>query len=241
MSAGVIINSASLDRKLARFAALSSKSLREATEEGARRFVQNAIRNTPPMILRSTPAAAKREWTQRVTKSFTTHRVTKKGYMKDAELRRLLAAKKRKEAEAATRKHEAQLAILQAEIDGDKKRMQYLKDEQRVAELTAQYRRQGLADAEAAARRMVAAEIEAAAVRDKAGKKEEARAKRMTSSWIQSPQASVGGGGRSYLVGGEAILAESRKQTTGIIQCRDRIDRLRSTPIKVEVTSTIGQ
>ncbi len=96
MPTGVTINSASLDRKLAQFAALSSKGLREAAEEGARRFTQNAILNTMPMILSSSPATAKREWTERVTRSFTSFRLTKQGYRKDAEVRRLLAAKKKK-------------------------------------------------------------------------------------------------------------------------------------------------
>ncbi len=95
MSASVTINATALERKLARLAILSRKDMPELLTEGARRFAQNAVRNTPPMILSSTPAAARREWTQRVTLYFESHRVGKKGYRKDSELRRLLAAKKR--------------------------------------------------------------------------------------------------------------------------------------------------
>lgn len=96
MSAKVTINSVSLDRKLAKMAMLGGKELEEAVRDGAKRFVGNAIRNTMPMILTSTPNAARRQWENRVTQHFTTHRVTKKGWRKDSELRKLLAAKKKK-------------------------------------------------------------------------------------------------------------------------------------------------
>ncbi len=95
MSASVTVNATALERKLARLALLSKKDLPDLLKEGARRFAQNAVRNTPPMILSSSPAAARREWTKKVTLYFETHRVTKAGYRKDAELRRLLAAKKK--------------------------------------------------------------------------------------------------------------------------------------------------
>lgn len=96
MSAKVTVNSANLDRKLAKFAVLGNKGIEEAVREGARRFVGNAIRNTMPMMLTKSPASAKAEWTSRLTQNFTTHRVTKKGWLNDAELRKLLAAKKRR-------------------------------------------------------------------------------------------------------------------------------------------------
>ncbi len=96
MSAKVIINSSSLDKKLAKMAILGKKGMEDAVRDGAKRFISNAVRNTLPMILTSTPGAAKAEWTNRVTQHFTTHRITKKGWRKDAELRKLLAAKKKK-------------------------------------------------------------------------------------------------------------------------------------------------
>ena len=95
MSATVTINSASLDRKLAKFAILGQKSLEDALIEGARRFTTQAVRNTMPMILTKNPSTAKSEWTNRVTHYFATHRITRKGYRKDAALRRLLAKKKK--------------------------------------------------------------------------------------------------------------------------------------------------
>lgn len=96
MSATVTINSASLDRKLAKFAILGQKTLNEALTEGARRFTTQAVRNTMPMILSKNPSAAKSEWTNRIVHHFETHRLTKKGWRKDAELRKLLTAKKKK-------------------------------------------------------------------------------------------------------------------------------------------------
>lgn len=96
MSAKVTINSSSLDKKLAKMAILGQKGMEDAVRDGAKRFISNAIRNTLPMILTSSPGTAKAEWTNRVTQHFTTHRLTKKGWRKDAELRKLLAAKKKK-------------------------------------------------------------------------------------------------------------------------------------------------
>lgn len=94
MSATVSINSSSLDRKLAKFAILGQKALEDALVEGAKRFTTQAVRNTMPMILSKNPSAVKREWTNRITHYFETHRITKKGYRKDAVLRRLLAHRK---------------------------------------------------------------------------------------------------------------------------------------------------
>ncbi len=95
MSATVTINSASLDRKLAKFAILGQKTLEDALIEGAKRFTTQAVRNTMPMILTKNPSTAKSEWTARVTHYFETHRITRKGYRKDAALRKLLAKKKK--------------------------------------------------------------------------------------------------------------------------------------------------
>ncbi len=95
MSATVTINSASLERKLAKFAILGQKTLDEALTEGARRFTTQAVRNTMPMVLSKNPSQVKAEWTTRVTHHFETHRITKKGYQSDASLRRMLTKKKK--------------------------------------------------------------------------------------------------------------------------------------------------
>ncbi len=90
----VIINATVLQRKLARLSVLSNKDMPELVREGARRFTQNAVRNTPPMILSSTPASAKKAWTDRVTSNFETYRIGPDGYRSDTAVRKLLAAKK---------------------------------------------------------------------------------------------------------------------------------------------------
>lgn len=48
--------------------------------------------------------------------------------------------------------------MLQAEIAGNEKRLEILKQQQRITQLTAEYQRQGLEDAEARAKLMVALE-----------------------------------------------------------------------------------
>lgn len=91
----VSINAARLEAKLAQMAILQQRGLRETLEMGAKRFIQQAVRNTMPMILSESPSAARQKWTERVTNYFREHRVTKDGYMKDSELNRLLRQKKK--------------------------------------------------------------------------------------------------------------------------------------------------
>ncbi len=153
--------------------------------------------------------------------------------------------KKRKEEEkrqqdmAETRAaYEAQLAVLQAEAAQDEKRLLLLKQEQRIVQLTAEYRKQGFADAEQMARRMAQAEQEAEEAREKARKKEAAAARRMSGTWIQNSQSAVGGGGRAYLVGGDAILSESKKHTILLREVKDEISKQRT---NFTVNSVIGK
>ncbi len=146
--------------------------------------------------------------------------------------------KKKQEIAESRAEYERKLAILRAETAEDEKRLAILKAEQRLAELTAEYRRQGFEDAEAMARKMLIAELEAAEVREKEQKKEKAHARRMSAAWIQSSLASVGGGGYSFLVGGEAMLSESKKHTSLLREVRDGINR-KTGPLTV--TTVIGK
>ncbi len=157
---------------------------------------------------------------------------------KAAEKKRQEEEKKSQEIAQSREDYERQLAILQAEVAQDERRLALLKAEQRIVELTAQYRRQGLEDAEQLARRMVQAELDAAAVRQKEQKKEAAAARRMSASWIQNSQAAVGGGGRSYLVGGEAMLSESKKHTVLLREVRDEVAKQRT---NFSVNAVIGK
>lgn len=103
--------------------------------------------------------------------------------------------------------------ILQAEIAGNEKKLQQLKMQQRIVQLTAEYQRQGIADAEAAARRMAALELKAEAVRLKADSiAQDSGRGRDSGTRISSSLASVGGGGRSILLGGP-LVTEGKKHT----------------------------
>ncbi len=157
---------------------------------------------------------------------------------KEAEKKRQEDEKRQQEMAATRAEYERQLAILQAEAAQDERRLALLKQEQRITQLTAEYRRQGFADAEQMARRMVQAEQDAEAVREKSRKRDEASARRIAGTWIQSSQASVGGGGRSFLIGGDAILSESKKHTVLLREVRDEVSKQRR---DFTVTSVIGK
>ncbi len=150
----------------------------------------------------------------------------------DAE-KKLENEKKRKAEIAASREeYERQLAILKAEAAQDERTLAVLEQEKRVAELTAEYRRQGFEDAEAMARRMAQAELDAEIAREDANKKAES-GRRMSSTWVQSSLAGVGGGGRSFLLGGEAMLTENKKHTTLLKEVRDELAK-KTGPLKVD-------
>jgi len=102
MSAKVIINSTSLDRKLAAMAILTQRSLIDCVNDGAKRFVVAAIRNTAPMILSKSPSLAKREWIQKLTHHYETHRLSSKGYRKYNDVKKIIAAKKKKLGRSAS-------------------------------------------------------------------------------------------------------------------------------------------
>lgn len=91
----VNIKDEELDRKIAAWAVVSGKGLEGAVREIAGRFVKAAIRNTPPMIARSSPAQAKREWTARVVANYEKKPYVRGQWLSKAEMRRELAAKKR--------------------------------------------------------------------------------------------------------------------------------------------------
>lgn len=96
MSSQVIIDSTSLDRKLAAMAILTQRGLIESVSDGAKRFVKAAIRNTAPMMLSKSPSQAKREWQQKITHHYETHRISSKGYRKYKEVKQIIAAKKKR-------------------------------------------------------------------------------------------------------------------------------------------------
>ena len=150
------------------------------------------------------------------------------------------AEKAQQTAEEATRDYAERMALLQAEIAQDEKKLEILKRQQRIVELTADYRRKGLEDAEQLARQMVEAELNAEIAREKNREKQKRSATRMSATWIQGSQAGVGGGGRSYLIGGGPMLTESKKHTTLLREVRDAVRKRQQVKVTGNVEAVLG-
>lgn len=150
------------------------------------------------------------------------------------------AEKARQTAEEATRDYADRMALLQAEIAQDEKKLEILKRQQRIVELTADYRRKGLEDAEQLARQMVEAELNAEIAREKNREKQKRSETRMSATWIQGSQAGVGGGGRSYLIGGGPMLTESKKHTTLLREVRDAVRKRQQLKVTGNVEAVLG-
>ncbi len=174
----------------------------------------------------------------------TLHRSIK-GIMKEQ------TEEQRKQAQEATKAkadYEHQVALLQAEIAGNDTKIKQLQEEQRIIELTAEYRKQGFAQALEMAQKLVALESQAEEARAKreqekrdAEKKDDnaREADRQSGQFIQSSQAGVGGGGRSILIGGP-LLNESKKQSNLLTQVRDAVREKPIIKVEGNVTAIIG-
>ncbi len=124
------------------------------------------------------------------------------------------AAKQEQARQRAASDYDMAVKMLQAEIAGNEKRLEVLKQQQRITQLTAEYQRQGLEDAEARAKRMVALEKQLEDMQEKQEKREKQQQgrSRQSSTRISDSYASVGGGGRSVVIGGP-LISETKKQT----------------------------
>ena len=124
------------------------------------------------------------------------------------------AAKQEQARQNAARDYDMAVKKLQAEIAGNERRLEVLKQQQRITQLTAEYQRQGLSDAEARAKRMVALEKQLEDMQEKQKKKEQQQQgrSRQQGTRITDSFASVGGGGRSVVIGGP-LISETKKQT----------------------------
>ena len=124
------------------------------------------------------------------------------------------AAKQEQARQNASRDYDMAVSMLQAEIAGDERRLQVLKQQQRITQLTAEYQRQGLEDAEARAKRMVALEkqLEEAQEKQKQQEQKQQGRSRQQGTRITDSMAGVGGGGRSVVIGGP-LVSETKKQT----------------------------
>ena len=136
----------------------------------------------------------------------------------EAERRRAEEAARQEQArQRAASDYDMAVKMLQAEIAGNEKRLAVLKQQQRITQLTAEYQRQGLEDAEARAKRMVALERQLERQQEKQREQEERRQQqqgrgRPQGSRTSDSFASVGGGGRSVVIGGP-LISETKKQT----------------------------
>lgn len=124
------------------------------------------------------------------------------------------AAKQEQARQNASRDYDMAVKMLQAEIAGDERRLQVLKQQQRITQLTAEYQRQGLEDAEARAKRMVALEKQLEEMQEKQKQQEQKQQgrSRQQGTRITDSMAGVGGGGRSVVIGGP-LVSETKKQT----------------------------
>lgn len=124
------------------------------------------------------------------------------------------AAKQEQARQNAARDYDMAVRMLQAEIAGDERRLQVLKQQQRITQLTAEYQRQGLEDAEARAKRMVALEKQLEEMQEKQKQQEQKQQgrSRQQGTRITDSMAGVGGGGRSVVIGGP-LVSETKKQT----------------------------
>jgi len=123
------------------------------------------------------------------------------------------AAKQEQARQRAASDYDMAVKLLQAEIAGNEKRLEVLKQQQRITRLTAEYQRQGLEDAEARAKRMAALEKQLEEMQEKQDKRGQQQGRsRQSGSRLSDSFASVGGGGRSVVIGGP-LISETKKQT----------------------------
>ncbi len=162
---------------------------------------------------------------------------------KEAKKKQEEEAKKQQTLEEARQAYEAELAMLQAETKEDEKRLELLKQQQRIVQLTAEYQRKGFSAADAAdkARRMVQAELSAEIAREQREARRQQASGRMSATWIQDSRAAVGGGGSSYLLGGGPMLVESKKHTALLKEVRDAVKQSPQIKVSGNVDAVIGK
>ena len=161
----------------------------------------------------------------------------------EAERRRAEEAAKQEQArQNAARDYDMAVKMLQAEIAGNEKRLEVLKQQQRITQLTAEYQRQGLEDAEARAKRMVALEKQLEQMQEKQRDKEQQQQgrSRQSGSRITDSNASVGGGGRSIVIGGP-LITETKKQTRLLEGIGNNTRRTPTIQVTGNVDAVIGR
>ena len=199
--------------------------LSDATAYGQTRHTIESLRQEMEYIMRK-PIVTEEDVARYQLLSSTYNKIVELQRRGREEAERTAEAERRRAEEAARQEQARQRAasdydmavkMLQAEIAGNEKRLAVLKQQQRITQLTAEYQRQGLEDAEARAKRMVALEKQLERQQEKQREQEERRQQqqgrgRPQGSRTSDSFASVGGGGRSVVIGGP-LISETKKQT----------------------------
>ena len=199
--------------------------LSDATAYGQTRHTIESLRQEMEYIMRK-PIVTEEDVARYQMLASTYNKITELQRRGREEAERTAEAERRRAEEAARQEQARQRAasdydmavkMLQAEIAGNEKRLAVLKQQQRITQLTAEYQRQGLEDAEARAKRMVALERQLERQQEKQREQEERRQQqqgrgRPQGSRTSDSFASVGGGGRSVVIGGP-LISETKKQT----------------------------
>ena len=196
--------------------------LADATAYGQTRHTIESLRKEMEDIMRK-PVVTEQDVARYEMLAGTYNKITELQRRSREEAERTAETERRRAEEAAKQEHARQNAsrdydmavrMLQAEIAGDERRLQVLKQQQRITQLTAEYQRQGLEDAEARAKRMVALEkqLEEAQEKQKQQEQKQQGRSRQQGTRITDSMAGVGGGGRSVVIGGP-LVSETKKQT----------------------------
>lgn len=221
--------------------------LADVTDYGKTRLTLQGLRDEMKAILRK-PVVTEQD-TARYEKLATTLNkivaLQKRGREeaeRTAEAEKRLQEEKAKEEAAkqkAAQDYDMQVKMLQAEISGNEKKLELLRQQQRITQLTLEYQRQGLADAEARARRMAELEQAAESAKQSRQKTQNQGLNRDSAARMSSSMAAVGGGGRSLLIGGP-MLTESKKQTKLLGQMDDSLKKRPSIQVSGNVEAVIA-
>lgn len=152
----------------------------------------------------------------------------------EAKARRIAELESQRGVKQAQSDYSQQINLLKAQISGDEKRLAALRKQQRIVQLTEQFRSQGLANAEKKAKRL--AELEQKAADASAS----SSSGRSSAERISDSTASVGGGGRSVVIGGP-MLSESKKHTQLLREMGASLKQKRTFQLSGNLKAVLGR
>lgn len=135
-------------------------------------------------------------------------------------------AEKRKESNETMYKevesYSMRISLIQAELDGNTKRIRYLKEQQKIMEEMDKFRKAGFSDA--AAEKMAKEIVKLEASKEK-NSNIESEVERYNGTTADS-KSRVGGGGIGFTISVQPLLTESRKQTNVLEKIREYLPKL---------------